>query len=168
MNDFIKYVEETIAKYNKHVSLVSNDEISPYMICLALADYMTVNHMLLSEYQRRKVELCGVQDEYDDWMDDKFYTVRSKMIEQNKAKTAKISIKEIDNAVKVEHKNEYKIYRNKIREAEFKVSFIRRLLESWKKLDGILCTISTNLRTEMKALSLQDRMNNNNGERKTR
>jgi hypothetical protein len=174
MEQFIQYVENTIAKYNQHSTLVNNNEVSPYLVCLALADYMYVNNMLLAEYQRRKVELCQVQDEFDDWMDDKFYQTRQAMITANAAKTSKIAVKEIDNRVKVENKDDYKAYRNKVREADFKVSFIRRLLESWKKLDSILCTLSSNLRTEMKALSLQDRINksdkseNNTEGRKTR
>jgi hypothetical protein len=66
---------------------------------------------------------------------------------------------EIEAQALLKHKEEYKIWRQKLRDSERKVSFYRRLLEGWKTQANMLVNLSQNMRSELSALSIENSAN---------
>jgi hypothetical protein len=162
-NAYQEYVHRHIEKYKKYQKLIvekgRSREISPFLINEALAEYMNVWDMLTEEYQRYKDELSVLEDQMNDWYDEKFVEIRHELINEIESKTVKLAVSEIDKELKVRYQDVYREYRDQVKQAELKKRFILRQLDKWKKFDGILNTLSNNIRGEFKALSLQDRMN---------
>lgn len=161
LTEYVQFVVEEVDKYKKATVLVDQDadEVTPRTINTALSNYGTINLMLIAEYNRKKAELRQVEMDYEEWYDDKFSKVRQQMMSEFEGKTVKIAVKEFETEVRVRNKTEYKEWQAKIFKAEQQVSFFRRMLDMWKKMDGVLLNISYNMRSEMKSLSLDDRMN---------
>lgn len=159
--NYQEYVNKHIEKYKKYQQLINknSNEISPMLINRALAQYNDVWDMLIGEYQKYKDELIDLEDEMNDWFDEKFVEVRHELINEIESKTVKLAVKEIETELKVRYSKTYRQYREAIKIVEKKKRFILRQIDKWKKFDGILNTLSNNLRSEMKALSLENRMN---------
>jgi hypothetical protein len=68
-------------------------------------------------------------------------------------------VKEYEAEMKLRHETEYWDWQDKVTSSENKTSFILRLVEAWKAYDKILVTLSSNMRGEMYALSLDNRIN---------
>jgi len=158
LNDYLKYVSDTISKYRNYYKLINNNEINPIDINKCLANYMEVLYILTSEYQRVKTELLDIQNEFDKWYDNKFVEIRLRMESEND-KNTKHSLKEIETQLRYDNKDEYYIYQEKIKVADMKVQYYLRILDGWKKFDSILTTLSNNLRMELRALNIEDRVN---------
>jgi hypothetical protein len=159
MTKYIEYVMEMIDKFKKHSKLIENDRITPYLLNKALGEYQDVNLALIGEYQRAKVELKKCQDAYNEWNDEKFMTVRKEMFAEFEGKTVKVSVKEIETGLRVKYRDDYNAYQQNISDAEMKVSFLRRLVEQWKRFDSVLTTLSYNMQSELRALSIVERFN---------
>jgi hypothetical protein len=162
VEDYIRYVSEIIKKYNESSSLIYKNEINPQDINKALASYIEVSSILIEEYQRRKINLYEIQKEYDIWYNKKFVDVRNQMIKDTESKTIKNSLKEIEILLKYQWESEYYKWQDKITKSEYQVSFMRRILDTYKKFDNILVCLSNNLRQEMKTLNLDNRMSYDN------
>jgi len=156
---YISYVQEIISKYTKYSKLIDNDQVHPDDLNSALANYLPINSMLLAEYQRVKVELFQVNNNFEAWWDSKFVETRNKLISQIANEKLKISLKEIETILKVDCKIEYAEWQNKLKEAELKVSFYKRLLDLYKNFQSVLITLSQNMRVEMRILKTEDNMN---------
>ncbi len=161
LTEYVQFIVQEVDKYKKATVLVDQDadEVTPKTINTALSNYGTINLMLIAEYNRKKAELRQVEMDYEEWYDKKFSAIRQEMTSKVESKSIKISVKEIETEVRVQNTQEYKEWQAKIFKAEQQVSFFRRMLEMWKKMDSILINISYNMRSEMKSLSLDDRMN---------
>jgi hypothetical protein len=170
--DYIKWVMSIIEKYKDSYNVIYNNEISPYLINEVLANYNHIFDMLNTEYQRCKSIHFKLKCEFDDWYDERFVEVRDDLILKSKSDKIKVSLVEIEKVLKVQHKDNYRLYRDKVNTADMKTSYMRRNLENWKKVDSVLNTLSNNLRSEMHSMSLISRINRNNNEgsseRKTR
>lgn len=167
LNDYLRYVSDTISKYRDNYKLINNNEINPIDINKCLANYMEVLYILTSEYQRVKAELLDTQNEFDKWYDEKFVKLRISMENEND-KNTKHSLKEIETQLRYSNKEEYYLYQEKIKVADMKVRYLLRILDGWKKFDSILTTLSNNLRTEMRALSIENRVNEDPNKNKVR
>lgn len=160
IENYIEYVTKTINKYkNLNILINKEDEINPEDLNRALAEYLNINLMLIAEYQRSKIDLFKISNEYDRWYDEKFIDCRNQMIKDTESKTIKNSLKEIEILLRFQWKDEYYRWQERIKEAEYKVAFLRRLVEQYKKFDQVLVTLSSNLRQEMRTISLPDRVN---------
>jgi len=160
LEEYVKFVNTTVTNYQKSVQLVDKeaDEVTPQMINTALSNYGGVSLMLIAEYNRKKAELRQEQIEYGKWWDEKYSNMRRKM-QGEVPKTTKIAQKEVEIEVRVQNRIEYDTKQACIFEAEQKVSFYLRLLDMWRKMDNILVNISFNMRSELRALSIDSRMN---------
>lgn len=159
VSNYIIYVKEQIDKYTKYSRLICNDQVHPDDLNSALANYLPINSMLLAEYQRVKVELFQINNNFEAWWDSKFVETRNKLISQTDNKNLKTSLKEIETILKVDCKIEYAEWQNKLKEAELKVSFLRRYVELYKNFQNILIALSQNMRQEMRILKTEDKMN---------
>lgn len=159
MNDtYIQYVEATIARYSEAGNLVRNKEVNPTDLNRVLAEFLQTNLTIIAEYQRAKVNKFSVENEYNIWYDQKFMDTRKSLFGENET-NSKISVKEIETQLRVNNKDEYKIWQEKLAEADFKEQFLLRVVEQYKKLDQILVCLSQNLRQEMRTLSIDNRIN---------
>lgn len=156
---YIEFVNQQIAKFKKNSKLVLFEEISPPLINKALAEYTFVNLTLNSEYQRVKAEYTQLMDEYQEWWDKVFLEAKYKLNPLTLASGKWSSVKEIDATARYDNKEEYKEWRRKLRSLELKIAFYKRLLESWKNHKDILVNIAQNMRTEARALGIQDQAN---------
>ncbi len=161
MDDYISYVEEQIEKWEKHSRLINeeNNTISPFLLNKVLGEYQGINLMLISELQRVKKEYFEIQSEFQIWWDEKYLKAKAVLNPLDGPASKWASTKEIESYVRVNEKNEFLIWNKKLFDKEARVSFMRRLMEQWRKFDSILVTISNNMRSEMKALSIFDRSN---------
>ena len=158
--DYIEFVNDHVARYHQYTELVRDAiEITPEVINTALVNYGKVYDMLIAEYYRKKADLKEVQMNYEEWWDDKFCTVRRDINKYDVAGTKWLSKQEIESEVRNQNKEEYKKWQSQLFKAEQESNFLSRKLEQWKKLDNILINISFNMRSELKSLSLENRMN---------
>jgi hypothetical protein len=170
IENYIQYVMKKTSEYEKNVTLVNeNNEITPELLNRALAEYIPISFAIISEYQRAKSDKFIIERKYNDWYNFKFVEVRKKMIEEiDNSKTIKIAVKEIEAQITVDYNKDYNEWQEKIAEADFRVSFLRRILDQMKKFDSILTNLSNNLRQEIRSFSLQDRINNDPTKNKIR
>ena len=159
MEDYVKFVEEMVAKWGQHSQLLRNDQVSPFLLNKALAEYQNVNIALIGEYHRHKSSYTDLESEFQAWWDEKFITIRARLNTPDLAASKWASTREIEAMVRVENKAEYGEWKRKLTAQERKVSFYRSLVDSWKRFDGILTTIANNMRSELKALSIGNRAN---------
>ncbi len=155
---YIEFVESQIDEYKKYSDLGSKDEISPYDINFALANYTHVHLALIAEYQRVKDMNIKAKRNFDVWWNRKVYEARKAVMAELKGNKYPAA-KEFDSRALVDNEVEYLEKKEALDELEKKVAFIRRLLEAWKSYDSMLVNLSLNMRSEMKALSLVDRSN---------
>lgn len=158
VSNYIEFVEEQIDQFQRNTSLISDDHLTPRVINRALAEYGTNSAALISEYQRAKIEHYEIESEFQDWWDAKIVEAREDVLSNVEGKKWP-AYKEYEVVAKQNNIEKYREYQDKVLVAERKVSFLQRLLDTWKKQDQILVTLAHNMRAEMKALSLDDRSN---------
>lgn len=155
---YINYVNTAIAKFGKTSKLIQDDTITPESLNRALGEYLEVNLALLAEYQRAKNDEVRIADEYQQWYDRAFVDVKSRM-NADSQKTAKFALKEYEIQLRHDYQKEYYEWSSKIKESQMKVRFLLRIVDLYKKYDNILTALSSNMRTEIRSLSLESRMN---------
>lgn len=164
---YLDFVQDQIELFQQNTSLVSDNHITPRMINKALAEYGLNSAALISEYQRAKVNHYEIEAEFKDWWDEKVMEARDEVLANVEGKKWPAH-KEYELVAKQNNLEQYREYQDQVTVAERKVSFLQRLLDVWKKQDQILVTIAYNMRAEMKALSLDDRVNAEEPSRKRR
>lgn len=169
VEDYIKFVEETIENYRKVGDLVREDEVRPQDLNRALAYYFNSNLALAAEYQRAKIEEAELQIQYEEWWDNVFEKARETIRkEYEESKSIKPAVKEYETRARTANRVEFSSWKRKLTKAEAKTRFLLRLLETFKKYDSILTALSNNMRSEMRSLSLEDRMNRDPAKNKVR
>jgi hypothetical protein len=157
--EYVEFVNSRVRKYKDVSNLIQNDEVTPETINKALANYSNVNLALIGEYKRLKANVFKLELNYQEWWDAKFSEARKLLISEIESKTIKISVEEIKVQTRTINKEEYRDWQEKIFAAKEKVSFMLRMVDNWKKVDQILITLSHNMRSEMRTLTLESRIN---------
>lgn len=160
IQEYISYVKKTIERFSKIGDLIQNDEISPNQLNKALGQYYDISLMLNAEYQRQKIEHAHLETEYQIWYDEHFE--RAKNIvrdEYSESRSIKPSVKEYETTLRRQFREEWREWDLRIKQSEAKVQFLLRLRETLNKYDNILTTIAYNMRSEMRALSIDSRSN---------
>lgn len=160
VDTYVSYVEETIRKFGKTAKLIHKEEIRPQELNYSLASYLEVNIGLIAEFQRAIAEKVDFESQYEEWWDKKFSEKRKEMVAETSSK-GKIAVKEIDVEVRLAYPEEYQVWETKHQELTAKVNFLERLVELYKKYDSVLTTLSSNMRSELRSLNLESRMNTN-------
>lgn len=156
---YINFVEEQIRKYRDKSKLIISKDIQPYLVNKTLAEYQDINLMLNAEYERAKTKFVEIQDAFQEWWDEVFLKAREYLNPLDRPATKWASIKEIEAYTRHNNKEQFRIWKRKLNDVDARMSFIKRLLDQWKKFDGILTTLSTNMRSELRALSIENRAN---------
>lgn len=160
VKEYIEYVRETIDRFSKIGDLIQNQEISPHRLNLALGQYYDISLMLNAEYQRQKINHAHLETEYQLWYDEKFTEAKRMVLDENEhSKSSKPAIKEYEIKLRTMFRSEWKDWDISLKESEAKTQFLLRLRETLNKYDNILTTIAYNMRSEMRALSIEDRSN---------
>ena len=165
--EFLDYVKNAIQKFGEIGKLVRKGQVHPEEINYALAMYMETSLILNAEYQRIKMIHLDLEEDYKRWYDEKFDEAKERVIQEYKANgtTTKPNLKEIEIRLRNYYRKQYDDYQKKLKVANAEVRFLLRVLETYKKYDNILTNLSQNMRSEMKALSLENRVNAGSAER---
>jgi hypothetical protein len=160
VENYISYVNEIMTKYNKASKLIYNDEINPNEINKALAEYLEINGILLTDYQIAKVNLYEIQKDFNKYYDKKFIEAKNKL-EIDVPRSVKISDKAVDIQVRVDNESQYYEKESQLEEAKYRVAHVRRVLDLYKNFQNILIALSQNMRQEMRTLHLENNINYN-------
>ena len=167
---FQEYVENALEKFGEISKLANADTVSPQSVNRALAEYTQASLGLIAEYQRVKMELLDLEEDYKRWYDECFdeakKAVRTEILESG-SKT-KPSLKETEIKLRNLYRRDYTIWAERLKVADAKVRFMLRMLDTYRKFDSILVTLSSNMRSEMQNLSLAERMGKVSTELKVR
>jgi hypothetical protein len=160
LEQYVKFVNENVRKYKQYTRLINGEsnEITPQVVNTILAQYNDVLLMLIAEYNRKKAELYEVNRDYMAWWDDKFTTVRRQLNPRDIAASKWLSKQEVESETRNQFKEEYRGWQDRVFQAEQEKNLMGQLLEMWRKMDSIIITLSTNLRAEMRSLSLDSRL----------
>jgi len=93
---------------------------------------------------------------YAEW----FQEAKSSLYLANEEKRAKPALKEMEQQIIATHKIDYFFWKRKLARAEAKCEFFIRLRETLNKYDSILVGLATSMRSELKALSIENRAEN--------
>lgn len=158
---YVEFVDKMIKDYQKIGDLINDDtkEITPEKINTALALYYKVSMALIAEYQRQKINFEAESLEFKVWEDEKFELAKTQIINDYADSKIKPSVKEFETRMRTLFKEEWIEKTMSLNEAESRMRFLLRLMDTLQKYDNILTTISYNMRAEMRSLSLDSRMN---------
>ena len=161
VNSYIEFVNDMIEKYKKIGELIDPDSntVTPEKINSALSLYYNVNLALCAEYQRAKIQYEAMSIDFQNWKDKNFEEAKATVLAEYEDKKIKPSVTEFETRARTLHEAEYSLRTMELQEAESRMRFLLRMLETLNKFDSILTAISYNMRSELKALSLDDRMN---------
>ena len=158
--DFLQSIQEKVKSVGNLVS--GNEEVTPFAVNRALALYYNTNLELIRVYEEQKVRHLDIQNDFEQWYDEKFEECRDEIInmyENVGGKSVKPAAKEYDTRVKTKYSAEYNRRKKALDVAESRVNYLRKLFEILKRYDTILTTISYNMRSELKSLSIEKRAN---------
>jgi len=161
VQNYISFVSKMIDDYKSIGNLIDDttNEITPEKINSALALYYSTTLALIGEYQRYKINHEAEKLEFQVWEDEKFEEAKRQVYAGYEEKRVKPALKEIETFMRKSNRIEWVDRTMKLKEAESKMRFMLRMMDTLKSYDNILTTISYNTRAEMKALSLDDRAN---------
>jgi hypothetical protein len=161
VEDYIQFVDKMIKSYKKIGDLINEDsgEITPEKINSALALYYNTSLAIIAEYQRQKINYEAESIEFKVWEDTRFEDAKRAILEEYADTKIKPSVKEFETRMRIMFADEWKEKTLSLTEAEARMRFMLHLSDNLQKYDGILTTISYNMRAEMKSLSLDSRMN---------
>ena len=159
IQEYIDFVQSCIKRFSDIGDLVRNEEVTPSKVNYALAHYYDTCLALNSEYQRYKIKRVYLELEYDALYSDWFAEAKQQLKEENASKSAKPALKEIEQLIKVSHREEYYLWQKKLADAEAKCDFFLRMRETLNKFDNILTNLATSLRSELRALGIENRAN---------
>lgn len=157
--EYTKRANDIISRYSKYKDIVKNGDVQIAEVNNALADYISINSFLLEEYEKKILLYNLKKDNFDNWFAEKFIDIRNKNNTDNKATTKWLSKQEIEMIIRIDYKEEFSEKNGELILLDREVSTLRRLCETYKKMDTIFQTLSNNARQEMKSLSLENRMN---------
>ena len=162
VNNYIEFVNDMIDKYKKIGELIDTDTqtVTPERINSALSLYYNVSLALIAEYQRAKINYEAMSIDFQNWKDRNFEEAKATVLAEYENNTKiKPSVTEFETRARTLHEAEYSLKSMELNEAESRMRFLLRMLDTLNKFDSILTAISYNMRSELKALSLDERMN---------
>jgi hypothetical protein len=154
---YLSFVERNIKEFQILGDLTKGDEIPIEKVFFSMSQYYNMALMLNSLYQREKIHLKDLELTYEAWYSDRFTEAKLVVREQNESKSAKPALKEYEMYIKEAHREEYFTWQKRLTLAESKCDFFLRLRETLNKYDNILCNLASAMRSELRALSIEDR-----------
>jgi hypothetical protein len=160
VEDYILFVQENIVKFEGIGQLIRQDEVAIDKVFKAMANYYNICLSLNQEYQRLKIERVSLEIEYEAQYADWFQEAKAALYSVNEEKKAKPALKEIEQRIIASHKLDYFVWKRRLAIAEVKCDFFIRLRETLNKYDGILTGLAASMRSELRALNIEDRAEN--------
>jgi hypothetical protein len=160
VEDYILFVQKSVEKFRSIGQLIRQDEVAIDKVFKAMANYFNVCLALNSEYQRLRIEKVDIEIEYEAQYADWFTEAKQSLYIQNDEKKAKPALKEIEQQIITTHKLDYFIWKKRLAKADAKCDFFIRLRETLNKYDGILTGLASSMRSELRALNIEDRAEN--------
>lgn len=138
--------------------LIHDNQITPESLNNGLGNYFNASAFLTNIYEQTSLEHEMLKTDYNIWFSERFIEERNKL-NDGKPQSKYASQSEINNSVIVEHKQKYKELQTELLLSEKRVSFYRRLCESFKVQSQILINLSQSMRSELYSLSVENRAN---------
>ena len=160
VEDYVKFVAENISKFESIGDLIRLNEVPIDKIFKAMANYYNVCLALNAEYQRAKIEKLNIEIEHEAIYAEWFQEAKASLYSANEEKKAKPALKEIEQQIITSHKLDYFVWKKRIATAEAKCEFFIRLRETLNKYDSILTGLASSMRSELRALNIEDRAEN--------
>lgn len=161
IESYIQFVEKMIGEYKKIGNLVDDqtNEITSERINTALSLYYNITLALNAEYQRQKINYESESIDFKIWEDEKFEVAKQEVLDEYFDTKIKPSVKEFETRLRTKFKSEWKDRTLSLTAADARVRFLLRMMDTLQRYDSILTTISYNMRSELRSLSLDGRMN---------
>jgi hypothetical protein len=157
VEEYVTFVTETIKEFENMGDLVRCDVVALDKIFKAMSNYYNVCLALNAEYQRYKIERVNLEIEYEAQYAEWFHEAKLILYSANEEKKAKPALKEIEQQIIALHRFDYFVWKKRLASAEAKCDFFIRLRETLNKYDGILTSLATSMRHELRALNIEDR-----------
>ncbi|MGD9679029.1 MAG: hypothetical protein AB7V16_11865 [Vulcanibacillus sp.] len=158
--EFLESTQETLSEIEKQSVLIKEGEIPPSLLNGALANYQGLNAFLIRQYEISVLEDEQLKDEYKMIYSKWFVDTRNKL-NDSRISSKFASATEIEANALIDNREEYLSWKRKLNLSERKVSMYRRLLDGFKIQAQMLINISNNMRSELSALSVENRANRN-------
>ena len=155
--DYVKFVSDNIEKFKSIGDLTRLDEIPIDKVFKALANYYNVCLSLNAEYQRSKIAKVDAEIEFEAQYAEWFQEAKTALYMVNEEKKTKPALKEIEQQIIASHKLDYFVWKRRLAKAEAQCNFFVRLRETLNKFDGILTSLASSMRSELRALGIEDR-----------
>lgn len=159
IDEYITFVQSTSKKFESIGELATGNEVTPERVHYAMSMYYDTCRMLNEEYQRVKVEKTALELEYEDLYANWFQEAKEQLMAETSSRSAKPALKEIEQQLKITHKMDYFAWQRKLVQAEMKCDHYIRMRETLNKFDNILTNLAVGLRSELRALNIEDRAN---------
>lgn len=161
IQEYIKFISDNISRFEKIGDLIRDGSVPLDKVYKALANYYNVCLSLNSLYQQVKIEKVDMEISYEEIYAQWFQEAKESLYSVNADKKAKPALKEIEQHIIAAHKIDYFVWKRKLAQVDAKCDFFIRLRETLYKYDGILTALASSMRCEMRALSIEDRAENN-------
>jgi hypothetical protein len=160
----MEFVTEFFNRYKETVKLIYDDQILHTEVNKALGLYEEIAISLNTAYQAVVREEESVKKQFRRWYDKKFEEAKREVIQdyininrESKGAAVKPALKEFEVRIRTSNEEEYNYFEDIQEELHRKVRYIIRCINDFKKFDGLLVTLSQNLRQEMKSMSIEKR-----------
>jgi hypothetical protein len=160
IDEYVAFVTEMLQKFEGIGDLARCDTVASDKLFKALANYYPVCLALHAEYQRAKIEKLDIEIEYEAKYAEWFQEAKSSLYYANEEKKAKPALKEIEQQIISSNKLDYFVWKRRLATAEAKCDFFIRLRETLNKYGGILTGLAASMRSELRALNIEDRAEN--------
>ena len=157
IENYVHFITDNLAKFESIGDLVRLNEIPIDKVFKAMANYYNICLALHAEYQRAKIAKLDEEIEYEAKYAEWFQEAKAALYSANAEKKAKPALKEIEQQIIETHKLDYFVWQRRIATAEAKCEFFIRLRETLNKYDGILTGLASSMRSELRALNIEDR-----------
>jgi hypothetical protein len=157
--EYTKRANDIIAKYDNYKSMVKDGTVSIPEVNNCLAEFYSISSFLIAEHGRKALELNLLQDSFDQWYSEKYISIKERFNKVDLAAAKWMSKQEIEAYMRVENAVEHRNKKFELITLGSEVSTLQRLCDTYKKMDNIFSTLSNNQRAELKAYSLDNRMN---------
>jgi hypothetical protein len=157
VEEYIQFVSEEIKKFESIGDLIRLNEVPVDKVFKAMANYFNVCLALNAEYQRAKVVKLDAEIEYEAKYSEWFQEAKAVLYLANEEKKAKPALKEIEQQIITTHRLDYFVWKKRLANSEAKCEFFIRLRETLNKYDSILVGLAASMRSELRALNIEDR-----------
>ncbi len=148
--ELLDFCGKQIAKMKKHLRLNTEDGFPSFFeINQALMGYQNVNLALMTVYYTTKHEYAEKKTEYDNWYAGRYTEIRNNANPISLSAQKWISTKEIEFMVRMKYTGEMTEKTSELNLINEKLSFMRRMLDSWKGHQFVLTQLSKNVMGEM-------------------